>query len=171
MHHCPHCQRSYQRKVYYDRHIALCEILCKSKKERAVEVEEYSDTPTVRDLYKVVLEMAVKYNDLEKKYKEMEKFVNVKKQKLDIVVWLTTATTHSMTTDYTLWFNNITVTREHLELLFKTDYVTCVVKVLKDHLPSDDEFLPLRAFDEKANIFYVFLEQNTKKQWSMMMLQ
>jgi len=163
MQHCPHCQRSYQRKIYYDRHVAVCEILCKSKKERVLEVEEQSDTPTMRDLYKVVMEMTLKYNALEKKFNEMEKFVNSKKQKLDVVVWLNAK--YCKAIDYTTWFNSITVKREHLEVLFQTDYVNGVVKALQEALCREDASVqPMRAFSEKNNMFYIFLE----KQWSIM---
>ena len=162
--HCPHCQRSYQRKIYYDRHVAVCEILCKSKKERLVEAEEQSDTPTVRDLYKVVMEMTIKYNTLEQKFKDMEKFVNAKKQKLDIVVWLNAK--YLNTVDYFAWFNTITVKREHLEILFQTDYVNGVVKALLDALSREEnnDFSSMRAFSEKPNMFYIFME----KQWIIM---
>ena len=164
MHHCPHCQRSYQRKTFYDRHVAVCNMLCKSKKERVLDAEEQSDTPTVRDLYKVVMEMTLKYNTLEQKFKEMEKFVNAKKQKLDIVVWLNAK--HLNTVDYSTWFNTITVKREHLEILFQTDYVNGVVKALLDALLREDDNVPVRAFSEKPNVFYIF--QNKEKQWSIM---
>lgn len=165
MHHCPHCQRSYQRKIFYDRHVAVCNMLCKSKKERVLDAEEQSDIPTMRDLYKVVMEMTLKYNTLEQKFKEMEKFVNAKKQKLDIVVWLNAK--YLNTVDYMTWFNTITVKREHLEILFQTDYVNGVVKALLDALLREDD-KPVRAFSEKPNMFYIYMEQNKKKQWSIM---
>ena len=76
-HHCPHCHRSYQRKMYFDRHVAVCEMLCKSKKDRAAEVEEQADIPTVQDLYKVVMAMTIKYNQLEQKMQEMSHSINI----------------------------------------------------------------------------------------------
>ena len=165
MQHCPHCQRSYQRKTFYDRHVAVCNILCKSKRDRALDAEEQSDMPTMHDLYKVVMEMTLKYNALEQKFKDMEKFVNIKKQKLDIVVWLNAKYSTATAVDYMTWFNTITVKREHLDVLFQTDYVNGVVKALLDALHREDDS-PVRAFNEKPNLFYIF--QNREKQWSIM---
>ena len=110
------------------------------------------------------MEMTLKYNALEQKFKEMEKFVNAKKQKLDIVVWLNSK--YLNTVDYSTWFNTITVKREHLEILFQTDYVNGVVKALLDALLREDDNVPVRAFSEKPNVFYIF--QNKEKQWSIM---
>jgi hypothetical protein len=159
---CPHCQRKYQRKIYFERHTAVCEVLCKAKKERLLEVEERSDTPSVRDLYLVVMEMTVKYNQLEQKYQEMAKLVNIKKQKLDIGDWLNA--TYVDVKAYTSWFDDIMVSRDDLETLFQSDYVNGVVKVLCKCLPLEDELRPIRAYTTKCNVFYYYDQKN---KWSV----
>lgn len=159
---CPHCHRSYQRKMYYDHHIAVCEILCKSKKERTAEAEELADMPTVRDLYKVVMEMTVKYNRLEEKYQEMVKYINVKKKQINGVDALNT--TYNNANDYDQWCSTIDVHRKHLNTLFKSDYATGVIQVLREWLLLEDEKRPLRAFKEKESVLYVFKE----KKWMIM---
>jgi hypothetical protein len=158
---CPHCHRSYQRKIYFDRHVGVCELLCKSKKERLLDVEERSDTPTIRELYSVVMEMTLKYNQLEKKYNEMAKLVNVKKQKLDIIDWLDS--NYSNSTDYMTWLEQITIKREHLEFLFQSDYAQGVINVLRQYLPLENDKRPLRAFATKDCIFYIF----EKNKWTI----
>ena len=168
MHHCPHCQRPYQRKVYFDRHVSLCEILSKSKRDRNLEMEECMDTPTMRDLYKVVMELACKYNKLEQKYIDMEKRSYMQTQQLlkkkTIIEWL--SFNHATADDYMAWFNTITITRNHLEDLFKTDYVLGVVAAIREHLAEEKDNRPLRAFTEKNNAFYIFDKE--QKQWTIM---
>jgi hypothetical protein len=166
MHHCPHCQRSYQRKLYYDRHVSVCEILCKSKRERRLEVEENADTPTVRDLYKVVMEMTVKYNQLEQKYQalsqDMAKLSTQQKPKISTLDWLNLK--YSKAPEFTLWLNQLKVNRDDLLQLFKGDYSKGVISVLKQSLRLEDEERPLYAFTNKDNVFYL-VEQ---KKWIMM---
>ena len=80
---CPHCLRHYERKVYLDRHVGMCQLLTKTKRERKLEVQEQEDTPSVRDLYTAVLELTEKYSQLEKKFTDLSKYATIKKQKIN----------------------------------------------------------------------------------------
>ena len=162
---CPHCERTYQRKVYFDRHIGVCQLLAKSKRERVLEIEEEEDTPSVRDLYLAVMEMTEKYSQLEKKMAELSKYVSTKKEKLNILDWLN-ANYNSRATDYKTWFNAIQVRDEDLAELFQTDYVGGVRAMLQRLLPLEDETRPLRAFVGKENTYYMYTEAENR--WEIM---
>ena len=112
MHHCPYCQRGYSRKIYFDRHIGICELLCKSKKERKLDFEERVDMPDVRDLYTVVMELVVKNRQLEEKVQELSKWCNTKKNKINLIDWL--MVTYTSATDYVSWFNKLQIGRAHV---------------------------------------------------------
>ena len=155
MSNCPHCLRTYQRKVYFDRHVGLCQMLSKTKHERLMEVEEQADTPTLRDLYAAVMGLTEKYSQLEKKYTELSKYASIKKQKLNIVDWLN-VNFGNQAIDYSLWFKSIDIQQEELEVLFKTDYVGGVMALLQQLLPLDDEKRPIRAFTTKDGVFYLY---------------
>ena len=45
--------------------------MCKSVKERQLENQECDDTPSVRELYDVILEMANKMSAMERKMNDM----------------------------------------------------------------------------------------------------
>lgn len=152
---CPHCLRTYQRKVYFDRHVGLCQMLSKTKHERLMEVEEQADTPTLRDLYAAVMSLTEKYSQMEIKFTELSKYASIKKQKLNIVDWLNTNFS-SQATDYAEWFKRIRVQQEELDVLFKTDYVGGVIAILKQVLPLDDENRPVRAYTAKDGVFYIY---------------
>jgi len=153
---CTHCQRNYQRKLYFDRHVIACQFLTKTKKERALETEELADTPTLRNLYDLVLALAAKCNTLETKLTELSKWTDMTKEKLNITDWLNT--TYPTSVDYQDWFKTLDVTAADLSILFDTDYVNAVVKVLKEALKTDNR--PVRAFTSKENTFYIY--QNAK---------
>lgn len=158
---CPHCLRHYERKVYLDRHVGMCQMLTKTKRERKLEIQEQDDTPSVRDLYTAVLELTEKYSQLEKKFTDLSKYATIKKQKINIIDWLNT-TYNSRATDYQTWFNAIQVQYEDLDILFKADYVGGVVAILQKLLPLEDETRPLRAFAGKENVFYVYRQHENR---------
>ena len=171
---CLSCQRSYQRKIYFDRHVIVCEFLSKSKRERTLESEELEDTPSVRQLYSIILELAAKCNQLESKLNDVSKWTKITKQKLNIVNWLNTNHNNEQIEDYDVWFRGIEINEKHLNHLFETDYVGGVVAALKEYLPSknnstDIDTRPLRAFTSKDNVFYLY--NKTDKEWKMVDLE
>ena len=155
-----YCHRDYQRKVYFDRHVVACQFLSKSNKERDLELEELADTPSTRDLYKIVMELAAKCNQLETQLKEVTKWASIKKQKLNIIDWLNENNKGVSRTSFNDVLKAITITQDDLSILFETDYTGGVMHVLKRHLSNSDSS-PLCAFTSKENVFYVFME----KEW------
>lgn len=163
---CPSCQRTYKRQNYYERHTVVCKILCKTKKERSQEDEERADTPTIRDLYVVVMELASNYLQLEKKMTEMSKWVNTKKQKLKITDWLNT--NYMATTNYADWLTTIPIhfTRVNLEFIFNSDYITGLGLTLQQLCATGGGDGVLKAFTAKDNMLYIYA--NSTDQWRLM---
>jgi len=158
---CPHCQRDYQRKTYFDRHVGVCKILCQSKQKQKLESEERIDTPTFRQLYTIVMELVLKNNQLEEKVKEMSTWTNIKQRKINTIDWLNI--TYNGANDYSDWLNTIQVTQAHLKVLFDSDYANGVMSTLKQMLPLEDDYnRPLRAFNTKNNMFYLFNQADKK---------
>ena len=160
-HKCSFCGRGYQRKIYYSRHVAICELMCKSIKERQLENQERDDTPSVRALYDVILEMVTKMSAMEKKMIEMSKWVDSKKRKMNIIDWLN-ETHKNMALSVEEFIEHIKVERCHLEYLFKEDYNKTILKVIKDVLSGDDENkMPIKAFDIKPNMLFVYTGEDS----------
>ena len=157
---CTYCQRNYQRKTYFDRHVIACQFLSKSKKERVLESEELADTPSVRELYAIILELAAKCKDLETKMAAINKWAHITKQKLNITDWLNT--TQPSARDYNDWFKMLVVKPADLAILFETDYAQGVVSFLKPNLKEEER--PIRAFTAKENTFYIY---SSTKKWHL----
>ena len=91
---CEYCGKGYKRRVNLDKHFILCEIVYKAKKkDRKVdkEAEEIdSELPSQKQMYKMLLELALKYNKLEEKVELMNKWVDKKKKKINVLDWLNT---------------------------------------------------------------------------------
>ena len=147
---CRFCSKAFTRKSYYDRHMLICELFNKSKQERKLEVEEDKDTPTVRKLYEIIMEMSVKYKKMEEKVEELSKYVDTKKKKINIIEWLNT--TYTSCEPFDEWMKKIKVERKHLETIFSDDYVYGALHVFKDH----ENIIHIKSYDQKDNIFYIF---------------
>jgi hypothetical protein len=172
---CNFCSKKFTRKIYYDRHILVCELLCKTSKERKLDVEETEDIPTVRKLYNIIMEMSIKYKKLEEKVDELSKYVDTKKKKINIIEWLNI--TYKTTEPFQQWMTRIKVERKHLDYIFDKDYVYGAVELLREFIErgresgrecerdSDREEEPLRCFEQKENIFYIV---DTENKWTEM---
>lgn len=158
---CRFCSKKFTRKIYYDRHILVCELLCKTSKERSLDAEETEDIPTIRKLYGIIMEMSIKYKKLEEKVDELSKYVDTKKKKIDIIEWLNI--TYKTGVPFQEWMNQIKVERKHLEYIFDKDYVYGAVELLREFIErqrEDDLEVPIRCFEQKENTFYIFDEDS-----------
>lgn len=168
---CKSCHRAYQRKTYYNRHVLLCEIMRKSVKERQLENEERADTPTVRALYEVILELANKMNIMERQIKDLSKLADYKKRKINILDWLNETHQPDNQTAIEDFMVGIKVERKHLEHLFQHDYPSAVFQLLREYLPLNLDLdgcggSIIKAFDQKTNVLFVY--SKTQAQWIIM---
>lgn len=156
---CNTCRRGYQRKIYYSRHVTVCELMSKTIKERQLENEESDDTPSVRVMYDVILELVHKMKLMEQKMHELTKWIDLKKQKIDTVDWLNQE--HKKNPVNLLSFEDfistITAQRKHLEYLFHTDYSCGILNLLQDVLPLEESNRhSIKAFDQKNNVLFAY---------------
>jgi len=161
---CATCHRIYHRKGYYSRHVLLCEIMNKSVKERQLENEERADTPTMRGLYEIILELTKKMNVMDQRLQELAKWTDVKKQKINILDWLNAHP--AKLGSFEAFMLQLKVTRQHLDYLFRSDYTSTILHILQENLPVEDgaNANVLKAFDLKTNLLYAY----SQGQWMIM---
>ena len=151
---CPCCMRKYVVKTYFDRHVAACELVHKSKKERQQDIEILSDTPDQRKLYEMILALASKNRELEEKIAGLEKWANIRKKRLHVKDWLDENYQNVVTFDYII--DEIRITKDHYELICEYDYIEGITMILKQLFPLENEAdLPLKAFDQKDNVLFI----------------
>ena len=160
---CTCCNRAYHRKTYYDKHILLCHLMAtKSIDDMKKADEELADTPDVRVLYEIILEMNAKMTKMESKLEEYEKWVESKKRKINIIDWLNDKYKEYPIV-YTPWLNSIIINRAHLEMIFEYDYVAGMVSIMQSLLPHDSSS-PIKCFDQKENVLFIYNDHK----WSIM---
>jgi hypothetical protein len=93
---CHFCGSQYKTRTNLEKHVILCELKhkanhSKSKNKcrvRLKEEEEEEELPSQRKLYQMVLLLNEKYNRLEEKVEEMNKWIVKKKKKINVIEWL-----------------------------------------------------------------------------------
>lgn len=150
---CPYCAKVYSKKTSLNKHVLMCDFLQKSKQDKKIEEEEIGNLPSYKDLVTIVQELALKNNRLEEKLSQMEKWIETKKKRVNVIQWLNQHATPSIT--YTAWCQQIKITPQNLIHLFDNTISETAIKIIQENL---QELLPIYAFDQKTNVFYVFVD-------------
>jgi hypothetical protein len=156
---CPNCFRGYlKRNEHYDRHVLMCNFMGKTRQKRKQEDNKADSLPSLEEMFTIVVEMTTKYMQLDRKVEEMSRWVETKKRKVDILEWLDN-NYMVMPVTYDEWLQQIIITREHLELVFASDYIQGISNILSALLPETSR--PLKAFDLKENYIYVYTSSSS----------
>lgn len=155
---CYCCGKTYKKRETLDKHIVLCEIIDKSKKKKSTIVENEEIIPSQKQMYNILVELTLKYNKLEEKMEEAQIWIDKAKRKTNIVEWLNKNVKPSLTLS-NLCENQIIVTEENIEFLFKHTFIDTFFEVLiknMELLKINDENSPIQTFTQKANKIYVY---------------
>ena len=152
---CVSCNKTYARKSSFEKHRILCNFRCKSKREIQVETEESADIPKYVELVKIVQELTMKMDKMESQMIEMQKFIDKKKKKINIISWLNANITP--TVGFLEWVkSSLTASEKHFEDLMENTLYTSFQQVFEDNLKEQDNFIyPIKCFTQKNNTFYI----------------
>jgi hypothetical protein len=159
---CRFCGTKYTRKISYNKHVILCEILHKPKRESICDDEESLGIPSHEELYNIVLELAYKNKKLEEKMEKMQKWVALNKTKLNVIKWLNTNVIPETT--FTALIHSIDVTDEDVDLLISENAIHTMNSILKRNI-DDGQINPVHCFVQKTNLLYVY-DTTTKSEES-----
>ena len=93
------CGKEYQSKTWFQNHRALCELLEDSKKD-----DIYDDLPSKIEMWNCMKVILKKYETLEKKMQDHEKYIKTQKKKINIIDWLTD--NYKPELNYNEWLSN-----------------------------------------------------------------
>jgi len=152
---CTVCNKHYSRKSSLEKHKILCDFKMKSKREQQVDFEELGDIPTHHQLVKIVQELTLKMMKMEEKMSEMQKWVDKKKKKINVIVWLDENIVPTI--GFKEWVNtSLIVNPEHFEDLMENSLFHTVQQVFESNLHEKNDFeYPIRCFSQKTGIFYI----------------
>lgn len=155
---CYCCGKTYKKRETLDRHTVLCEIIDKAKKKKQPTIENEEQIPSQKQMYNILVELTLKYRTLEEKMEEAQQWIDKAKRKINVEEWLNKNVKPSITF-YNLYENQLVVTEENIEFLFKNNFIDTFFEVLIKNielLKITDENSPIQSFSQKANKIYVY---------------
>ena len=154
-HICNHCGVKIEKKREFESHVIICGIVQTTKKRETTAV---ATTPSVEDLYKVVCELALKCEQLEKTVQSLRSeqqtgggtttTIMVKRKVRDVIGDLAIP---SMT--WKEWLQTVETKREHVLYIMENSLINTVCHVLNGILsstsiPFQKESKNMYAFDK-----------------------
>jgi hypothetical protein len=150
---CTNCKKKYTKSSSLDKHKILCDYKLKSQREKKIEEEESEDIPDYLQLVKLVQELTIKCNKLETKVEQMQKWVERKKKKINIIEWLNTNINAFVS--YAEWVNtNIEIIPEHFTYLMEYNLYQTIEYIIR-HNFVENHIYPIKCFSERNVIFYI----------------
>lgn len=156
---CTICNKEYARKSSLDKHKILCEFKHKTKTQMQIELEESADIPNHLQLVKIVQELALKLIKMEEKMEEMEKYVDKKKKKIDILSWLNANTQVIPSRTFKEWVtNSLFFCQNDIENLMINSLHYTFQKIFESQIKviENNYIYPIKAFSQKQGILYIY---------------
>tara|TARA_B100000902_G_scaffold282689_2_gene268713 strand:+ start:3161 stop:3994 length:834 start_codon:yes stop_codon:yes gene_type:complete len=189
---CTYCNKVYVKKAAYNNHLLNCKFIriCNNIKTNShlndnTNDNDYDNTNdnhytqldikydgTVNDLYKLLINLNNKFEKLQNDYDELKKYVNITKNKINVLEYLNNNFCDSLF-DFNLFLDSISITSIELQIIFDKDYVDGIVDIIINYInkiKENDKFVPIKAFNNKENILYVYLksQHSNDHKWIVM---
>jgi hypothetical protein len=175
---CAQCGKGYKTKTNYEKHLILCGIISKGN-QRSNDEEMLDNLPSQKMMYKMILELGQKYNRLEEKMNEVNKWVVKKKKKIDVIEWLNTTIKPEYIFDELI--DKTYVTDANIEFMFNNTVYDTYNSILENPLLRNPLFKkveqnfddkgcvdvqPIFAFIQKPGLLYAFISNEGDGVWA-----
>lgn len=167
---CVYCGKSYKLRSNLNKHASICELVDKSKKKTfIIEEDEEANAPSQKTMYKMLIELASKYNKLDQEMREIKKWVVTKKKKINVLEWLN----NTVVVDYTFEHLNeqIIICEQDIENIFQLSFVEALHKIFDrtiyqiSYQECDNLHYPIIAFTQKNHKLYGYSNDGNEKKW------
>jgi len=140
----------------------------KSKRVVAADAEEAEDVMPISVVNLIVKELVVKMAKMEEEIAMLKKWANKEKRRVNLIEWLNEHETPP-TAPFVEWYKKtFAITRQHLELVFKYDIIQAIPYIVENLIGTETKNIPIKCFEQKANVFYVF---GVERMWMQLSLQ
>ena len=154
---CKYCNREYKEKFNHDRHAQTCEFLSKSRREQINEIDSFERLPNPKEMFSLIQELSIRITKLEKENSQLKGSI---KRKLKFNDILNQAAKPDF--NYNAWIDMLLDNVDkHLQTVFNVDLLTATNELFNNFIDLHNEKLPLRAYDIKPNVFYIYDIDNT----------
>lgn len=165
---CKYCYKHWKLKREYDRHLTCCEFFHNLRKNPQMETYN-GKMPTMFELLKLVENLSAKVEKQEKEIARLKNNVGAKQKRAILDVLNNPA--HLPLCSFEEWWRSVSINETHLLRVFKYDLTEGIKYALETHIASGGKkILPVRAFTQKPNTFYICGHDNDKLfQWKTLL--
>ena len=162
---CIDCGKSYKNRTNMEKHSVVCELLQLSKKKTTAtkeEDEELVHLPSQQKMFQMLIELGQKYNKLEEKVEEINKWVVKKKKKINVLDWLNTNIKPNIYFDTIL--DKIHIDDDDIKFIFENSFNDLLHEIFTRTIYNtnpETQDNPIFAFVQKVNMFYIYDSDNT----------
>ena len=168
---CIFCNKPYKTKEKMHKHMVLCETMHRARNRKLlIEDDETLFVPSQKQMYQIILDLALKCNKMEEELQEMKKWVDKKKKKINVLDWLNSNVSVGMTFDTLL--DHIDVIDKDVDFLIRNTFYDTLNRIFERTLFKEREIniqtqtkhdgkgngYPLFAFTHKQNALYAFVD-------------
>jgi len=159
---CVNCGKNYKKRVNLDKHSVLCDLLQRSKTRQNTNPvleqllkEDDEPMPSQRKMFQILIELGQRYNRLEEKVNEINKWVVRKKKTINVVEWLNANL--NPTIEFETMIEKIIINEEDIKNLLEKSFYDVLNDIFSRTIYNlSDSENPLFAFVQKQNVFYIY---------------
>jgi hypothetical protein len=163
---CINCGKSYKKRTNLEKHNVICDLLQRSKTKKNTNpvldellLEDDEPIPSQKKMFQMLIELGQRYNRLEEKVDELNKWVVKKKKKINVLEWLNTNL--NPTIKFEAMIEKIIITEEDIKNLLEKSFYDVLNDIFSRTIYNLNESEnPIFAFVQKQNVFYIY-EKNT----------
>ena len=131
----------------------------------AINIDSLKKDMNIHNLFAMVIMLYNKYEKLESEYSELKKYVAITKNKINILDYLNENFKHdymnmcSGGNNITKFIDELVIGEDQLQKIFKYDYVDGIFNIICEYidvLNVKGSLLPVKCFNTKENILYIF---------------
>lgn len=156
---CSLCGKKYKTSINLNKHKILCDTLTRAKKKNLTEdFVETEPIPTQKQMYKIILDLSLKCNYLEEKVENMQKWVDRRKKKLNIIDWLQNQQVKPEKM-FEEWYKQTFILKEEIEILLHNSFIQVFTEIIQRIFTSSnckEVQIPIYASIDKQNILYIY---------------
>jgi|Laugresbdmm110sn_2_1035109.scaffolds.fasta_scaffold15004_1 hypothetical protein len=162
---CTYCLKKYTNKTSLDKHILICCLLYKSKRQIKIEEEESQDIPTYKELCIIISELYTKVKKLEEKGELYDKYMNKMKKKINIIDWLNSnIKPNSYLDDF---INNLIILEDEIIFMMNNTFMDTLYKILDENINQRNNHhnqipIPIFCSNHKINLFYIYSKETSE---------
>ena len=130
-----------------------------------INIDSLKKDLNIHNLFGMVIMLYNKYEKLESEYTELKKYVAITKNKINILDYLNENFKHdymnmcSGGNNITKFIDELVIGEDQLQKIFKYDYVDGIFNIICEYidvLNVKGSLLPVKCFNTKENILYIF---------------